>query len=514
MSPAAPVKPNNTHIIAGNSFWYGIELVFGTLGAFLTSILVARVIGPERLGYFQVIVWLTNITTSVESFGLPLTTRKYMAEYLNRGEAPVARAIYAIGLRLQLLIACALAAVGLVAVFVAGDPAYHLVSTLLVINVAPRMIGLIPSQANNAAELMRRSTAPALIGGGVNIGLALFSLWVGWDLVGVAAAFLAGSVIETGIKLYDVHRRLAPVPAGKLSPELKQRMWSYSGQGLVLLLLNVVVWDRSDLLILKLMNPDIKQVAFFSLAFNLTERVLALPTAFSHALGTTMMAQYGRGRERLEALTVTGAKYALLMALPLLAGMACVSGPLARLLYGEQYTPIIPVLAITAALAIPKALNNSATSFLQTTESQGYLIWVGCIGGVLDIGMDFLLTPTYGAVAGIANGTAQALAAAAIWWRTYRIFGGKLPLGEFGRVVLSGLFLVGAVLATLRLIEGYAGVALAVAVGVTVWAVALRVTGALNEADRKRFEQVGRLLPGRVRPTVARLIAFVAPAAA
>jgi O-antigen/teichoic acid export membrane protein len=511
LSTHPPTKPNNAQTIARNSVWFGMELLFGLSAAFLTSVLVARVIGPQRLGYFQYLVWLTNITTSVGSVGLPMTTRKYMAECLNRGEPSVARAIYRTGLRLQILIAFGITLIALALVFLSGDPSQRLISVLLVINVAPRMIGLIPSQANNAAELMKRSTPPALIGGVLNVGLTLVSLWVGWGLPGVALGIVAGAVVETGLKLYDVHRRMVLVPMGRLSPELKKRMLSYSSQGLVLMLLNVVVWDRSDLVILKSLNSDIRQVTFFSLAFNVTERVLMIPNAFMTSLGVTMMAQYGRGVERLSHLVIAGTKYSVLIALPLLIGVACLSQPMVSLLYGDRYAPLVPVLAICALLAIPKALIAPPTALLQATENQSFLIWVACCCGALDILLDVLLTPGYGARgAALANGLAQTTAAIAIWVRVRGLFRLDLRLGEFGRVAFSGAAMAAVTLLITHWLPTYAGVALAFCAAVVVWFVSLRVTRAVAKPDGERLLNIGRVLPSGLRPAFARLVSWLA----
>jgi O-antigen/teichoic acid export membrane protein len=507
--PAA--QSNNTLTVARNSVWYGIELLFGLFGAFLTSILVARVIGPQRLGYFQYLVWLTTITTSVGCFGLPATTRKYMAECLNRGDAPAARAIYHAALRLQVLIAGGVTLAGVGLVLVAVEPSQRLIAVLLVMNVAPRMIGFMPSEANNAAEMMKRSTPPALIGGALNIVLTLLSLWLGWDLVGVAASVVAGAAVETALKLHDVRRRLAPIPMGKVTPELRKRIFSYSGQALVLMLLNVVVWDRSDLVILKILNPDIKQVTFFSIAFNLTERALMFPRTFGISLGVTMMAQYGRGPEALNRLVVSGAKYALLLALPLLLGMACLSGPTALLLYGHRYAPLIPVLSIAAVLAIPKALSAPPTTLLQTTENQGFLIWVGCCCGALDLLLDVLLTPHYGATgAAWANGVAQTVATACIWVRVRNLFRLRLPFGEFGRIAASGAAMAAAALVVAHLLPGYSGMFLAIVAGAFVWCACLRLTRAVAAEDRDRLLLIGTRLPGRGRPFFNRFVVWIA----
>jgi O-antigen/teichoic acid export membrane protein len=412
------------------------------------------------------------------------------------------------------MIAAGVLAAGLGLVFTIGDPAQRLISVLLVTAMAPRMIGFIPSQANNAAELMKRSTPPALIGGVLTVLLTLFSLWAGWDLPGVAASVLAGVVVETALKLYDVHRRLSPVPVGQISPELKRRMLSYSGQGLALMLLNVVVWDRSDMLILKTLNPDIKQVTFFSLAFNLTERVLMIPNAFLTSLGVTMMAQFGRGQQRLQELVISGTKYTILVALPLLAGMACLSGPLVSI-YGDRYQPLAPVLAICALLAIPKALANPPTALLQTTENQGFLIWVGCCCGVLDVVLDVLLTPHYGARgAAVANGAAQTAAAIATWVRVRGLFRLDLRLREFGRIVLSAAAMSAVTLAISRSIPTYAGMALAFFAAVVTWFASLRVTRAVAKPDAERILTMGKVLPGRLRVVYGRLVGWLVEAGA
>lgn len=82
---------SNTQTIVGNSFWYGLEMVVSLGAALVTSIIVANVIGKVRLSPYVYVMWLTNITAGVGGNGLSVTTRKYMAEYLNR-EKSVSRA--------------------------------------------------------------------------------------------------------------------------------------------------------------------------------------------------------------------------------------------------------------------------------------------------------------------------------------------------------------------------------------------------------------------------------------
>jgi len=510
-----PDPAGNTRTIARNSLWYGLELIFNLVVAFGTSVAVARVVGKDRLSYYQYVVWLTNITIAVGSFGLPITTRKYMAEHLNRGETVLARTIYWATIKLQGWIALAASAVSLALVLWLGDRDYLAPSVLLVAAMAPRILATIPSQANNAAEVMRRNTGPALIGGMVNTLLTILSLLRGWDLAGIAAAACVASFLECGLKLLSVERWLGGVARGIIPPELKRRMFVYSGQGLALMVLNIVVWDRSDMVILKALNPNRDQITFFSIAFNLVERILVLPYAFGGSLGATMMAQFGRAQARLNEMTVNGARYALLVSSPLLVGVACISQPLVLLLYREPYRPLIPVLVIVALMAVPKALVAGPSMLLQARERQGFLIFWGCICGAVDIGLDVLLTPRHGAIgAAIANGSAQALAALGTWIYVCKTQDLRLKLRDFGPILLSGAVMAVGVLAFTRFVPGYVGMFGSIALGAAIWTIALRVTGALNSEDASRFLSLGGPLPTALQPHWKRLISWLAPARA
>ena len=66
----------------------------GILATLATTIVIARLIGPQRLGYFNYIYWLSNTAGGLASLGIPATTGKFMAEYLAGGQKGVARAIF------------------------------------------------------------------------------------------------------------------------------------------------------------------------------------------------------------------------------------------------------------------------------------------------------------------------------------------------------------------------------------------------------------------------------------
>jgi O-antigen/teichoic acid export membrane protein len=511
---------SNSRTIVKSATWSGIDTIFSIFVIFVTSIGIARIIGKDaigqaQLGSYQYIVYLTTITLTVGSFGLPSTTLKYMAEYLNKGQPEVARATYLATLKLQSFLSLFVAAIGFGVVSWLADPGYFWPSLLLVGAIVPRLISSVPSQANNAAETVRRNTIPSMAGAAVIAIVTFLSLWRGWEFTGLAAALFAGSSLECILKLRAVELWLGDVPRGAVPPELRRRMVNYSGKGLALLILYLVVWDRSDLLILRRLNPDTRQVLYFTLPFSLTDRALLIPALFAGALSITITAQYGRGQARLKEMTVDGGRYALMMALPLLLGLACISEPLVLLVYKAPYRAMIPTLAAIALLAIPKSLVSAPTTLLQTTERQGFLIFWTCVCGAVDIGLDFLLVGKHGAFgAAIANGTAQTLAAIGIWTYVWRSDGLNLKMGYVARILVCGAVMAAGVLAIRNVLPGAAGLALSVATGAVLWFVSLRLTRALTGEDVSRFLSVGGQLPASIRPHWKRLVGWLAPAVA
>ena len=68
--------------------------------------------GPTKLGHYQYVIWVAMMTGTVAALGVPAATRKFVAEYLGRGEHGAARAIIRATLRFQIGVAVVVAVVG------------------------------------------------------------------------------------------------------------------------------------------------------------------------------------------------------------------------------------------------------------------------------------------------------------------------------------------------------------------------------------------------------------------
>ena len=511
--PAPISARNNAKVIGRNFIFIGLELVITLVCTLLTTVAIARVIGPTKLGYFNLIFWLTSITSAVGSLGIPLTTFKYMGEFLGGGQKELARAVFFYNLWAQAAISCALTIIGMVAVFTVADPAYRLCSILLVLSMIPNMITFVPSQANSAAEDASLNTRGAFVGALVYVVAVAVSLWLGWNLVGIAAGVLLYRTAELAVKTVPVLRSMKSVPRVPLPREVRKRMFSFSGLSTGLMILQIVIWDRSDIIFLKLLQPDIRQLAFFSVCFSVADRLMRVPQTFANALSPSQMAEYGRDKERLFKMTSKASTYILLGALPILIGIACVGGPFVRVMYGSQYLPAIPVFIVVALLSIPKAILTPAQTLLYSAEDLGFVLKWGCVAAAMNVLLDVALIPSHGALgAAWANGIAQTFAALTIWGRVLVRYPVRIDRPVVLRLSAATLAMAAVVLGIVAMpFDPLMKLSVAVPAGAIVFLVTSRMFAVLQKDDRRRLLQFSALLPTPVGSSFKCLIDFLVP---
>jgi O-antigen/teichoic acid export membrane protein len=511
--PAPTLAPSNAKVIGRNFIFMGLEVVITLVCTLLTTVVIARVIGPTRLGYFNLIFWLTSITCSVGSLGIPLTTFKYMGEFLGGGQKELARAVFFHNLWAQTVIACALTVVGLITVFTLVDPAYRVCSILLVLSMVPNMMTFVPSQANSAAEDAALNTRGSFVGAIVYVAAVAASLLLGWNLVGIAAGVLLYRTAELAVKTVPVLESMKSVPRVPVPKEIRRRMFSFSGLSTGLMILQIVIWDRSDIIFLKLLQPDIRQLAFFSVCFSVADRLMRIPQTFANALSATQMAEYGRDKARLFRMTSKASTYVLLGALPILIGVACIGGPFVRLMYGPQYLSAIPVFIVVALLSIPKAILTPAQTLLYSAEDLGFILKWGCVAAAINILLDLALIPGHGALgAAWANGVAQSFAALTIWGRVLVRYPVRVDKPVLLRLAAATLAMAMAVLGIVAMpLSDLLKLGIAIPAGAIVFLVTSRMFVVLHKDDRRRLLQLSALLPAPVGSSFNRLVDFLVP---
>ena len=503
-----PTTSDNSRTISRNTFWYAFDTSWASIVMLIASVPVARVMGPDVLGKYVYLLFVTNVAQRLGNVGIPATSCKYIAEYLGRGELGLAREIFRVTLRQQALIAAAITLGGLLLVQLFTEPDLKLVAFLIVSSMLPAMINNIPAQANVAAEDMRANVPANLTYCVANSLLVISSLVFHWGLTGLAAATLVSRTMEAVVRYVGVRRWMRTFPPTTISRDLRTRMFTFSRQNLVLLALGLIVWDRSELLVLKYFS-GVQQIAFYSLAFSIVNQLQMVPRAFAASVGMTIFAQYGRDRTALARVTDNATRYVSLIAVPMFLGLSVVAGPLIHLAYGSKYLAVIPVVWVLSLFSIPRAFQIHLEHLLQAMEHQTFLVKWLVLSGVANVLLDVLLIPQHGAFgAAIANGIAQTLAVGGLWFKAKSVAQIQLPLRFLRRLAVCGAAIL-LVVPVEALLPPAAALVVQVLLGALAFAVAVRATKCLEPEDLARFTRLANHLPPSLRDRFARGLRLV-----
>ncbi|MFY9854958.1 MAG: polysaccharide biosynthesis C-terminal domain-containing protein [Terracidiphilus sp.] len=426
----------NTKTIARNTGWFSLENIINAAVLFTTSIAINRYLGPEKNSYLIYVSYIANFVSSLSGMGIPATTRKYMAEFIGIGDRGTARYIYLRTLALQTGLASVATCFFVYWVLGDANPDYKLAAALLALSIWPSMVNSISAQANTATEDLSKNLM-----GSVASALTYFiaiaaTIVLQWGVVGIGAALLSMRVVDFLVRFFPTMKRALAWETTHAHPQgLSRRMMPFAMQAVGSMFVAQIVWGRSEIILLKMLCADVKQVSFYSVAFTMAEQLLLVATIFGAAGGTTIFVQYGRDKSKLPELAASIFRYIALMSIPLHFIAASLAVPALLLFYGHKFEGAAMVVALAPVLCMFKAFLLPAQNLLESFEKQRYVIGATVIAGVIDISVAWYLIPSYGAVgACIGNGAAQLAAVGLMWMAATRLYKVRLPWLQVAKI--------------------------------------------------------------------------------
>lgn len=427
---------SNTKTIAKNTAWFGLENAISIFVTMFTSIAIARTLGPTKMAYIIYVIQAASVASSLGGVGIPATMRKYMAEFLGNGDRGTARHVYIKTLLLQMCMATIASGAIIVWVWRDASPDYRLAAVLIALSIWPTMVNSMSAQANIAAEQLSANLPASFISILTYLLAIAATVVFKWGVVGVGSAMLIMRSVDFLVRLIPTMRRILGWETTHVRPEgLQARLMSFAWQSVTSTLVALIVWDRSEIFLLKHLCSDIRQVAFYSVAFSMADRLLLSASIFGTAIGATIFAQYGRDKRRIPEITATAFRYLALTSIPLHVIAASLASPLLLLLYGQQYRGALMVAALAPILCMPKAFLEPARNLLQSAEKQSIVIFATAYAGIVDVGVAWFLIPKHGAVgACIGSGSAQFAAIGVLWTANIILYKVKLPWALIAKV--------------------------------------------------------------------------------
>jgi O-antigen/teichoic acid export membrane protein len=502
---------SNTKTIAKNSGWTGLETVTNTLVNFITSIAIARTLGPDKNGYIVYVSFIAGIISTLGGLGIAAATRKYMAEFIGRGDKGTARYIFVRTFWMQVTMASVATAAITYWVLHRADADYRLAALLIGLSIWPSMVNSIPAGANAATEDLATNIPGSIVSAFVYLFAIFACVIFHWGVTGIGAAFFLMRIVDFLVRLFPTVRRVLKWERGHSLPEgVRTRMIAFAWQSVTTMLLSLVVWERFEITLLGRLHAANSQISFYSIAFGLGNMLLIGSTIFGSAASTTIYAQYGRDKSKLPQLASAAFRYLMLTSFPLHAVATALAVPALVFIYGTKYEGAAMVVTIAPLLCMPKAFAAPIMSLLQSTERQVYVIVTMVIASIVDISVTWTLIPAHGAVgACIGSGSAQITAVGIMWTIAVRKFGIKLPWMLAAKVVLMSTAAALSAHYVTKVLPPLWGILVGGCTALAVLVILTYLLRILEPEDRVRFAQLSGALPRPLGAFADRFLALI-----
>ncbi|MSU47627.1 MAG: flippase [Opitutus sp.] len=373
--------------------------------------LVARHLGPGRLGVLSYCLALTTLASAIGSLGLDaivkrdlLLTPERTAEILASGAV----------LRFAAGAALALLTLGFVLAGAHGSGMERrLLAVLAVTLLQPAF--LVPElwlQARLLAKYSVWSQTGALV-----VSAALRVVLIAMDAP--LAAFAATVVVEMALAAMGFH--LLARRAGlrfRWSAARRTEMRRLLGEAwpLVFAGVAVMVYMKIDEVMLRhLVGPE--AVGIYSAATRLTEIWFFVPTALASSVLPALLRARDRGeaayRERLQQYFDLSAAAAYALSVP----MALAAPWIVRLAYGAEFAAVGPILAVHVWSSVFVFLGVARGQWLVNEGLQKFYLAATSAGAVANIALNLVFIPQWGGL-GAAWATVVSYALAA-WLASY-----------------------------------------------------------------------------------------------
>ncbi len=402
---------------------FGSTVVGLTSGALL-SILLARALGPAEMGTFSLALVIVGGLQAAAGFGLARTALKFSAELAAEAAAPAA----VWWLLVRRLGWALVAAVGLAATAPLFGLFFHdpRLQPLLIVGSGLLLAELLGSVLESALEGSSRFGLLArvsLLLGPINLGATLAALAMGGGALGVMLVQVLNGLLSLALMAGLSHRVgvLAWRP-GQPRSDLVARMVRFARQGYLLSMVSFVVHDRTEVLVLGALTTS-EEIGFYSVALSAAESAMSLgPLIVATVFFPLLVADWARAdRRALGARYTQCIRYLALAAAPLALGGIAVAEALVAVVFGPDYSPMVPLLRVTLLAAAAAAMAQGPASILEAAERQDWLLRVRLPLAAANLVLDVALVPRFAAIgaacAVLAVAVAEGLLLGVLAWR-------------------------------------------------------------------------------------------------
>ncbi|WP_137156877.1 polysaccharide biosynthesis C-terminal domain-containing protein [Rhizobium sp. FKL33] len=478
---------------------------------FACSIIAARLLGPEANGVIAFSLWFATTGALVAELGTGVLLMRMLPKLRLEGYDEKRRRGFAALLLTPTLISTAVLAV-LYALIFLGSEELHWIDTgpeVALLTGGLFIVQSIGAFTKNYLIGEQRLDAFFKLTVAASV-VQLTTVGAGAVFYGVEGALLGYAAGQTVMFLYTLtlmfeRRDFCDTPAKFLVSSSLALSAGY--------VIDSVFLNRIEILFLQ-QFWDVRMVGFYAVSLSLANLALQLPVQLTGSLLPYYAAQRQTSNGgQMSADVFTSVIRALFyLTLPMSFGLAGIATPLVSSVFGEDFAPAGPMVALIALSAPAYVLMQILTQYLFSLDMMKSRLFAGLIGSAVILIGCFIAVPHFG---GEGAAGARLLAFTLMCMAMIRMtgFGRNLHslYGVLAKVTMASALVGGAAFAVSDFVPGLAGLALAIAIGVVVYPAALRWTQAIPPEDGAMLRALSGRAPGKTGQMVGKIVRWVAP---
>ncbi|MGB0383532.1 MAG: lipopolysaccharide biosynthesis protein [Ardenticatenaceae bacterium] len=353
-------------------FWNYVSFGVGKVLVFVTTAILARLLTPNDFGIVAFATLAISYLAILKDLGMgaALIQRRQDVD-------AAANTVFTLNLLLGVsLTLIAMAMAPLIARFF-REPLVIPILRWLSLSFTLNALGAIHIVRLQRELEFRRKLIPdlgrSLVKGIVSLGLAWGGFGVWALVVGQLSGILAGVILVWGV--FPWRPRLT------INTALVRELLSY-GLSVVSLDALSVVTNNLDYLIVGRVFGNVA-LGIYTLAYRLPE-LLVLNLLW--VMGRTLFPAFSSVQERPDALRqgfLTALRFVEMLIVPLCLGMILTADPLVRLVFGQQWLEVIPIVRVLALFAMVRSIGSNVGDVYKAIGRPDILVKLGLLSLVI-----------------------------------------------------------------------------------------------------------------------------------
>ncbi|MEO8954598.1 MAG: oligosaccharide flippase family protein [Ktedonobacteraceae bacterium] len=359
-----------------------------------TTILIARLLTPAAFGIYMFSLWLATASVPAIGVGMLTVTSRHIAEIQSQQEPRLAAGIFHFVWRRQyrsILLYCLLyllLAWPFSKLFGASSPLLFLL--LAGLSALPQLLSGVASitlrslhRFDLLAAIHLFGTVTALL----LVILVILALQVQEELIGILLLISAiATTVPLAMALICILRLLPVREAIAPGAMLKDRLTRGLNNSLLLFTMDIIVWQRSELLLLT-QRHSTADLGFYALSSIISTRIIDIaPTLLSTCL-LPLLLRYVPGQRYTCASDafVKTSRYVALLTIPLCVGAIIFCPGIISFCFGNVYLPVVMPLRILLVASAFGSIATVSLTHLANGERKQAQIKLGIYAASLNI---------------------------------------------------------------------------------------------------------------------------------